>query len=527
MIRWMIRKTPLAHERLEKILKRFGQHDSVRDGWTQTWQDCYDYAIPMRTGFYAEVAGQKHTDRIFDSTAVQAVQEFASRMQAGLTPPFAQWFHLEAGSNIPKEQRSETTRQLEDIGTFVWETLQNSNLDQELHEAYVDLSVGTGAILIEEGDHISPIKFTAIPQSQLVLGTGPFATIDPVYRMREMTIEAMEITWPKATISLEMKQMAKDKPDKKFKCLECLERQWQNRKSENYKFAVVCLEPKSLIFEDEFSGDGANPLVAFRWSKTAGETYGRGPLFNTLADIKTLNMTVELILQNAELSVGGIWQADDDGILNPDTIELVPGTIIPRAPGGRGLEPLQSPANFDVAQLIIENIQHNVKKALFNETLGAPEGTPMSATEVHQRMADLARTIGSAYGRLHTELVTPMIRRVVYLLKKQGRIQVPLVNGREVKIVNVSPLAQAQHTENVSRVARLGELMNGMFGPQVTNVVLKAEEAGGYLASEIGVPDRLVRNDAERQQMAQAIAETAEQSQGQSAAQGQLGGLME
>tara|TARA_Y100000361_G_scaffold152185_1_gene171080 strand:- start:3850 stop:5403 length:1554 start_codon:yes stop_codon:yes gene_type:complete len=514
----------MANEKLERIIKRFGTHDSVRDGWTQTWQDCYDYALPMRSGFFAEVAGQKHTDRIFDSTAVTSVQEFASRMQSGLTPPFAQWFHLAAGSEVPKEQRSEVTRQLEAIGTYVWEVLANSNLDQELHEAYVDLSVGTGAILVEEGDHISPVKFTAIPQTQIVLGNGPFATIDPIYRAREMTIEAIQLTWPKAKITEEMRHMAKDKPDKKFKCLECLERDWKNKRNESYDFSVVCLEPRELLYESEFAGDGSNPLVAFRWSKTAGEVYGRGPLFNTLADVKTLNMTVELVLQNAELSIGGMWQADDDGIINPDTIELVPGTIIPRAPGGKGLEPLNSPARFDVAQLIVDDMRHNVKKALFNETLGTPEGTPMSATEVHERMADLARTIGSAYGRLHTELVTPLIRRVVHILKKQGRIDIPLVNGREVKIVNVSPLAQAQHTENVARVARLGQLMNGMFGPQVTNVVLKAEEAGGYLASEIGVPDKLVRNDAEREELVQAIQQTAEQAQGQAAAQGNIGG---
>ncbi|HAI20060.1 MAG TPA: hypothetical protein DCM10_19840, partial [Xanthomarina gelatinilytica] len=337
----------MANEKLERIIKRFGTHDSVRDGWTQTWQDCYDYALPMRSGFFAEVAGQKHTDRIFDSTAVTSVQEFASRMQSGLTPPFAQWFHLAAGSEVPKEQRSEVTRQLEAIGTYVWEVLANSNLDQELHEAYVDLSVGTGAILVEEGDHISPVKFTAIPQTQIVLGNGPFATIDPIYRAREMTIEAIQLTWPKAKITEEMRHMAKDKPDKKFKCLECLERDWKNKRNESYDFSVVCLEPRELLYESEFAGDGSNPLVAFRWSKTAGEVYGRGPLFNTLADVKTLNMTVELVLQNAELSIGGMWQADDDGIINPDTIELVPGTIIPRAPGGKGLEPLNSPARFD------------------------------------------------------------------------------------------------------------------------------------------------------------------------------------
>tara|TARA_R110002110_G_scaffold80561_2_gene209749 strand:+ start:169 stop:1746 length:1578 start_codon:yes stop_codon:yes gene_type:complete len=512
-----------SNEKLKSIIKRFHSHNNTRDGWIETWQDCYNYAMPNRTGFYSHVPGQRNTDLIFDSTAVIAVQEFASRMQAGLTPPFAKWFELQAGSEVPKERKSEVNRILEDIALYAWEVLQASNLDQELHEGYVDLTLGTGALLVEEGDAINPIKFTAIPQTQLVLGEGPFGKIDPVYRTREMTLENIQVTWPKASIPDKMHREASDKPDRSFKILECLKRDWKSKGTERYTFDVVCIEPEHLIFESEFKGDGSLPVIPFRWSKAAGEIYGRGPLLNSLPDVKTLNMTVELVLQNAEIAVAGMWQGDDDGTINPDTIELVPGSIIPRSPGSRGLEPLLAPGKFDVGQFILEDMRHTVKKALFNESLGAPEGTPMSATEVHERMADLARTIGSAYGRLHTELVTPLLRRVLYILKKQGRINIPLVNGREVKVINVSPLAQAQHNENVARVARTGELMNAIFGPQITGLVLKAEEVGAYIGSEIGVPDKLLRNDAEREEMAQAIAETAQQSQEQN---GDMGGLL-
>ena len=219
--------TSLAEgEKLKSILKRFHAHNNTRDGWVETWQDCYDYAMPNRTGFYAHVAGQKNTDLIFDSTAVIAVQEFASRMQAGLTPPFAKWFELQAGSEVPKEQKSEVNRQLEEIALYAWEVLQASNLDQELHEGYVDLTVGTGALLVEEGDAINPIKFTAIPQTQLVLGEGPFGKIDPVYRTREMTLESIMVTWPKANIPDEMYRAAKETEQRKFQILECLKRDW-------------------------------------------------------------------------------------------------------------------------------------------------------------------------------------------------------------------------------------------------------------------------------------------------------------
>ena len=52
-------------------------------------------------GFYAETAGQRRDDRIFDETAVVGVQEFASRLQSGLVPNFARWADLMAGSEVP------------------------------------------------------------------------------------------------------------------------------------------------------------------------------------------------------------------------------------------------------------------------------------------------------------------------------------------------------------------------------------------------------------------------------------------
>ena len=45
------------------------------------------------------------------------------------------------------------------------------------------------------------------------------------------------------------------------------------------------------------------------------------------------------------------------------------------------------------------------------EALGRPEGTPMTATEVSERMADLSRQIGSSFGRLQSELINSIIKK--------------------------------------------------------------------------------------------------------------------
>ena len=141
------------------------------------------------------------------------------------------------------------------------------------------------------------------------------------------------------------------------------------------------------------------------------------------------------------MAISGIYQIDDDGVINVDTINLLPGTVIPKAPNTQGLQPIRTAGSFDVANLVLNDMRNNIKRALYNDMLGDPNKTPASATEVAERMADLSRKIGSAFGRLQAEMVQPVLQRVVYILKKQGRIEMPTVNGREVKIRSVSPLA--------------------------------------------------------------------------------------
>ena len=53
-------------------------------------------------------------------------------------------------------------------------------------------------------------------------------------------------------------------------------------------------------------------------------------------------------------------------------------------------------------------MRQNIKKALYMEALGRPEGTPMTATEVSERMADLSRQIGASFGRLPSAFLAPL-----------------------------------------------------------------------------------------------------------------------
>ena len=507
----------------KKYIKKYEDAKAFRENWVPLFEECYEYALPQRESFYYETHGQRRDDKIFDETAVVGVQEFASRLQTGLVPNFARWADLVSGSEVPPEQRDAIDNELDEVTEYVFEALQNSNFAQEVHESFMDLAVGTGVLAVDEGDSINPVIFTAIPLPHIVLATGPDDRIDHVFRERKnVPFNQLELMYPNGKFDAQVKRRMAG--NDKTIVLEVVGRDYTVKNEEAYVSYAICMTTKTVLNEKKMKGIGSNPFVCFRWSKCAGEVYGRGPLLNALSAIKTTNLTIELILENAQMQISGIYQMEDDGVINPDTIQLVPGSIIPKAMGSSGLQPINAAGRFDVAQLVLNDMRLNIKRALYNDMLGDPNKTPATATEVAERMADLSRRIGSAFGRLQAELVQPVIQRVIYILKKQGRIEVPTVNGREVKIKSVSPLAQAQANQDISTIARFLELIGGVFGPEMLQMLIDSEQTAVHLAKKFGVPESLIRDEEQRKQIA-AIAQQMAQQQMMQQSQGQtLGG---
>jgi len=210
--------------------------------------------------------------------------------------------------------------------------------------------------------------------------------------------------------------------------------------------------------------------------------------------------------------VSGLWQGEDDGVLNPNTITLLPGTIIPHARGSQGLRPLEVPSRFDLSQVILKDLQASIKRALYDEALGPPTGTPMSATEVQARMQDLYRRMGSAYGRLQRELVQPVIRRTIWLLKQTGRISLPSVDGDLVEIKSESPLASAQKDQDVQRMMEFAGALQGTFGQQLPLMMLmEPNKVAKWLADRKDIRADLFYTEEQQQQMLQQMQQMAQQ----------------
>jgi len=290
----------------------------------------------------------------------------------------------------------------------------------------------------------------------------------------------------------------------------------------DYCYHVIHKESKTELVYRRME---VSPWIVSRYAKVAGEIYGRGPLITALPDVKTLNKTLELVLKNASLSIAGVYTAADDGVLNPNTVKIMPGAIIPVArnggPQGESLRPLPRAGDFNVSQIVMNDLRQNIKRILLDESLPPDNMSARSATEVAERMKELAQNLGSAFGRLINETMVPLVTKILDVMNERGLIDLPLkVNGLEIKIAPVAPLAMSQAMEEVDKVLQYAQIVQAA-GPEAA-ATLKVDEMMDFIAEQLGIPQRIRTTKTERiiaQQQAMAMAAQAAQQNPEAAAE--------
>jgi hypothetical protein len=494
-----------SNQAVGSIIKRYETAKAHRGSWESHWKECYEYALPQREVFNQHASGAKKNTRIYDSTALIATQRFASRLQSTLVPPFKKWAKLAAGTAVPKEQQTKIDAQLERETDTLFSYINNSNLATEANEAFLDLAVGTGALLLEEGEGEDLLRFKAVPLKQLIIEDGPSGTVENVFRDHSVAARDIERIWPKGKASEAVHKMMQEKPDELVHIIEATI--WDD-KEKQYTFCVIESATKHVVFEDYFE---QSPWIVFRWSKVAGERYGRGPIMTALPDIKTANEVVKFVLKNAEKEIAGVYTAVDDGVLNPWTISVAPGAIVPVGQQG-SLQPLVSGGNFNVSELILGDLRDSIRKALYHDQLGAVTGPTKSATEISIRQQELMSDIGSSFGRLQIEFINKLIKRAYYILERAKKVSPIKVGGQLVEIKVVSPLAQQQDMDEVSKIAQFVQFA-GMVGPEAMQIGLDLEAFPEHIAKLLGVDKSLIRDAEARVEIKAQMQQAAQQQQ--------------
>lgn len=492
-----------------------------KDLWIPVLRDAYAYAMPMRNPYDRSKDTVKVMDRMYESTAMMSTFKAANRMLLELVPPDQMWFDLKPGPVIELQYGSDKaalenlSKQLSKIVMVMAMVFQSGSFISAIHEAFLDLlTAGIGAMLVLENPQSDnePVIFESVPQSEIVIEEGAGGTIDGVYRNRDdVKVRKIEEIWSDAKLPSDLEKMKETGKGKKEKSVNLLEVTYKDKKTAKWIYEVLWKKSDADPIKIVERVYDTNPWVIFRWSKIPGSPYGPGPVIMALPDIRTANVVMEMVLKNAALALSGMYMVADDGVVNPDNIQIVNGGMIPVARTGGSLgasiAPLPTGRNFDVGQIILEDLRMQIKKSLLDNGLPPMEGSVRSAAEIIHRMRELTQELGGAIGRLTNELIVPLAVRVADILSRRGFIPPININQYLVKVQVNSPLARAQQMQDVERVIQWLEIAMNIGGREGMMMVAKIEEILPWIADRIGVPDELVRSEEERGQMQQMVAQ--------------------
>lgn len=488
----------------QDLMGRFTSAKSRKLPWETNMRECYEYALPQRETFYRHTPGQKKNVTVYDDTAVLGTQKFASRLQSTLVPPWRNFSILAPGSEVPKDLHEEIQEQLDDVTKIIYDHINHSNFATQANECFLDLAIGTGAILCNEGEGDDLLDFTSVPLSELYLEEGPRNTIETVWRQHKVAANNIQKTWPGAELTSKVQKMEKDEPNEEIDFVEGV-----IENDGEYEHVVMEKDSMAVIFTQTYE---VSPWVVPRWMTVPGEIYGRGPVMSLLPTIKTANKVKEFILRNAHLAIAGAYTGTDDGILNPYTVRIAPGIVIPVGSNDNAnpsLRPLDRSGDFNVGDFVLSDLQDSIKMGLFNNMRRA-EGPVKSATEIALDNKELVEDIGSSFGRLQTEFVEKVLKWVVYVLKKNGKIPEIKVDGKEITLKHTSPLAKAQDTEDLLVFQQYVETVS-QLGPEVMMMGTKMEDVPAFIAKSLGVKQELIRTKSEREQVQQVAAQAMQQ----------------
>lgn len=467
--------------------------------------------------------GTKKTTRVYDSTALQAVQDLAASFQSTLTNPATKWSRIKYKVEQLNDNE-EAARWLDAVNDKIHAELSESNFDTEIGRAYQSLiSLANMALFQDEVD--GEMVFTCYHLGQIAWSTNKNGLVDRFYRKFTLTVTQAVEKWGK-NVHPEVLRLLEEKPFQELSFMQCVfPRDKKDVKlndvglapGENRPYADIYIDLKHKHIVSE-SGYYEFPLHVARWSIMPGENYGRGPGHYALPDVRTLNHLKMRALESLDRQVRPPLLVNQRDILGGLDLRAGKMSVVRDI---NGLREFETRTRNDVIQMTVEELKNSIRSIFYLDKLLLPprnETGEMTAFEVNERIQQMHRVLGPTLSRLNSELLQPLILRTFKILLRRGALpKVPdmvLEYGADVEIVFVNALARAQQSEeliNIQQVFQMAGLLAQLEPGVVQN--LNADNAIREIAKVIGVSESVVRPRDEVEQIREQQAQAIQQQQ--------------
>lgn len=461
---------------IEDLRRQYHVAKSRRRNFDIMWQDITDYVMPYRGGFTKEyIEGEERMQKIFDSTAPDALEVAASGVYSNSVNPSSRWLHLQL-KNRELMADDDVKKWLNDSSELA-QSMIDRILAMAMIENFMDwLGYGMAALFINEEDDIAtPFSGTAYPLKDIYAMLDYKNQIRTVFRKFRLSYnQAVEQFGDKLPATIRERYEKGDKYKDEIRFLHCVtrrsERDITKKGKDNMPWAsyYICRETFDIVDE---GGYEENPYIIPRFSVIPGETYGRGPMTKALPVVRALNQKVHNQIDASNLAIRPPMDVPEDAYITP--LRLTPGARnINQNQNGVKATPITAVGDINFTLKDIQEDRENIRRMMYNDLLKLPLQDRMTTLEVDSRRQEQLALLAPFLVRLEQEYFTKIVERVMGILfRKELLPPAPQVleAGTDIEIVYDSPLARSMKHANVQAIdgtlAFIGTI--AQFSPEV------------------------------------------------------------
>jgi hypothetical protein len=385
--------------------------------------------------------------------------------------------------------------------------LNQSNFQTEVHEMYMDIGAfGTGCLQAEEDD-VDVVRFTARFIADYYICENHLGFIDEIILEWKWNANQLVSMYGEENVPKEVKDCYAKADDKKFCVLQHVypaRNEYPGKKGwESYH---VLPDQGHVLSEGKFN---SFPFMVPRWTKAAGETYGRSPAMVALPELKVLNKMNETMLIGAQKVVDPPVQMEDDGVILPFISR--PGGINFIRPGSEPIRPIFNDTRLDFGFQAMEDRRKRVRDAFFvNQLQLSQDQKYMTATEVMQRTEESMRLLGPMLGRMSVEFLNPLIARLYQIMTLKKLIAPPppelMQRGLSAKFSSV--IARSQRAAEGQAVMKTLEMAAPFIqlDPRASQN-FNADKIVRFVGSIFNAPQEMYRETDEVEQIREQEAQ--------------------
>jgi hypothetical protein len=406
--------------------------------WDRLWQEVRELIRPNAEDFTKKMpAAISRKLRIYRDLPSQCLHNLAAGIQSNLTNAADRWFALSTGDER-LDRRPEVALWLDRESDAIYDDIYHwrAGFNYASHELYLDWA-GFGTAILNFLEDDKRVHFRAIPLAECCISDNDYGIVDVVFRKFELSKRAAIQRFGDALPPEVLKGEGKEDLIAFVHGVYPIESEieWQSVYVHESSGKVV---DKGMFREF--------PYCVLRWTKMAGDVYGRSPGTDTLQTVRVLYEAVRLMLQSSQIAAAPPIITEDDGVLS--TAVLQPWAQWRIRPGSQFPKALELPKGISITQEMIKELCEEVKTAFFNDVF---EGTDygnrdrVTGQEVQVDQASKLRRMSGITGRAEIEFLGPLIMRVGEFRKRTGKMApMPMsMQGRKIKINYLSPASQA------------------------------------------------------------------------------------